>query len=149
AFLAGADEVDKIFESLAAQPVMVDALWKHSRKEECEISDVLADLSLPVERGSWAINGIRFEQHLANVCERSSGSVLQLEQLLGIAEVAQHLGNVSADLRIIDADRTGKLLAHQRGKKLQQQVVFRLTIFRAHLHSSLPVVRMRTPLMPG
>ena len=48
-FLAGLHPFDEIFQTLAAQPEMVDALGEHAGEEQSVIANVFAHLALAVE----------------------------------------------------------------------------------------------------
>src|SRR5437868_7417829 len=107
AFLAGLNPIHEILDAVAAQAEAVDALWKHPGKEQRVVANVLADLALAVEGWSWAIDGIGFEQHFANIGERAPGGIADLEQLLRVAELGEQVGNVSGQLRIAQTNFFG------------------------------------------
>ena len=125
AFFAGLDPFDEIFQTLAAQPEMIDALGKHAGEKQRVVADVFAHLALAIERRRGAVDGIGFEQHLADIGQRTIGRVMNLEQLIGFAELRQQMRNIGDDLRIANADFFGVVPSHQILKQLLQRMRFR------------------------
>src|SRR5436305_13151882 len=72
-FLARLHPVNKALQAVAAQPEMINALREHASEEESVVADVLADLALAIERGSWPEYRVRFHQHLAHIGQWLAG----------------------------------------------------------------------------
>ena len=87
ALLAGFHPVDKILQTIAAQPEVINAFRKHPGEEKRVVTDVLSHLAFAVEGRSGAKHGVGFRDHLADVGKRLLGSVADLEQLLRFAEL--------------------------------------------------------------
>jgi hypothetical protein len=102
AFLAGFHPVDKILNSVFAQPEVIDALRKHSGKEERVISDMLANLAFAIERGRRSVDRIRFDEHFTDVSQRPASGVADLEQLLDFAELGHQMRDIVHNLRVAD-----------------------------------------------
>src|SRR5256886_10468833 len=80
---------------MAAQPQMVDALGEHSRQEQCVVANVLAHLTLAIERRSGTIDRIGFEQHFANIGKLVIGGIMNLEELIRSEEHTSELQSQS------------------------------------------------------
>src|SRR5262249_29852483 len=66
---------------------------------------------------------IRLDQHLANIGERLTSRVAQLEQLLRVAELSQQMSDVTNNLRIADPNFVSVMSSNQLHKKLLQWVI--------------------------
>ena len=70
ALFAGLHPIDKILQALTAQPKTVDALGKHSGKEQSIVANVLADLAFAVDSipAIFAITRDPFIVYTSNIC---------------------------------------------------------------------------------
>src|SRR5271170_4068656 len=123
--LAGFHPVHEIFHAIAAQVEMIDALRKHPGKEKRVIPDVLANLALPIKRRRGAVNRIRFDQHLANVSERSASAIANLEQLFDFAELGHQMRDIVDNLRVAYPNLLCIMPSNKLNKKLLQRMRFR------------------------
>ena len=103
-FLSGLYPFHKIFQTLPAQPEMIDAFGEHSGEEQRVVADVFAHLALAIERRRGTVDRIGFKQHLADIRQRTVGRVVNLEELIGFAELRQQMRNVGDDLRVANAN---------------------------------------------
>src|SRR5258708_9407560 len=103
-FLAGFHPIDEIFQTVAAQAKIVDALGKHSGEEQSVISDMFADLALTIKRRRTTADYIGLDQHFAHVIEPTIESLANLVDLIGLAKLRQQMRRISEYLRIADAD---------------------------------------------
>ena len=87
ALLAGLHPVDEAFHALVAEAVVVQAFREHTRKEQGEIADVLADLALAIEGRSGTVDRVGFEQHSAHIVDGAIGGIMNFEELLSVAEL--------------------------------------------------------------
>src|SRR5580698_78219 len=125
ALLAGFYPVHEILRPVAAQTEVIDALRKHARKEECVISNMLANLALAIERRRGTIDRIGFDQHLAYIGDWLVSSVAYFEQLLNLAELGHEMRDVVYDLRVANPNLLGVVPANQLNKQLLQRMRFR------------------------
>src|ERR1039457_5289874 len=58
ALFPGPDEIDKVFQPLPPQAVMVDALGKHAGEKQSVIADMFAYLALAVKRRRRPVDGV-------------------------------------------------------------------------------------------
>src|SRR5947207_8087378 len=125
AFFSGSHPVHKAFQPLAAQAKVVDALREHAGKKQRVIADVFAHLAFAVERRSGPKDRIRFDEHFADIPERFTGGVADLEQLPCITKFRQQMRDVVYDLRIANADLFGIVASYKLNKKLLKRMRFR------------------------
>src|SRR6266849_498328 len=104
---------------------MIDALGKHSGEKQRVVANVLAHLALAVERRRRPVDGIGLQQHFAKVSKRTVSRIMNLEQLIGVAELRQQMRHISDDLRIANVDLLGIMASNQFLKKLTQWMRFR------------------------
>src|ERR1700682_1568504 len=104
ALLAGFHPIYKIFQTIAAQPEVINAFRKHPGEEKRVVTNMLSHLAFTVERRRGAKDRVGFREHLADVGQGLLGSVADLEHLLRFAELTQQVGYVVNDLGIANAD---------------------------------------------
>ncbi len=86
---------------------------------------MLAHLALAVERRRRAIDGVGLEQHLANVVERALVGIAQLQHLLDLAELGQHVDDVVLHLGVAQSNVAVEVVMNEFGEQRLQRVRFR------------------------
>ena len=86
---------------------------------------MLAHLAFAVERRRRPVDGIGLQQHFAQVGEGTVGHVMNLEQLVSLAELGQQVRHIRDHLRIADPNLLRIVAAYQFLKKLTQWMRFR------------------------
>src|ERR1700682_4153987 len=104
ALLARFHPVDKILQTIAAQPEVINAFRKHPGEEKRVVTNMLSHLAFTVERRRGAKDRVGFREHFADVGKRLFSGIADLEQLLRLAELTQQVGNIVDDLGIANAD---------------------------------------------
>src|SRR5208282_135987 len=89
AFLPSFHPIHETLDALAAKAIMIDALREHAGIEQREVANVLADLTLAVERGRRAVDRVRLDEHLTYIVQRLPRCVADFQKLLGIAKLGE------------------------------------------------------------
>ena len=109
---------------------------------------MLADLALAIERRRGSIDRVRLQKHLADVVQPPALCVAHLVELLDLAELAQHIGNVVLNFGIAYADVVVEVIVNQFGEKLLKCVRFwnhSVTLLGLPFPSSQQVVMRHLP----
>ena len=111
---------------------MVDALRKHSGKEERVIANVFAHLALTIKGWRWPVDGIRFQQHLAYIAQGAAVCVFDLVESFCFAEFGEQVGDIVMHFRAAHANVTIISFNYFLEKLLQR------IRFRYHLVTPFP-----------
>ena len=82
-------------------------------KKQNVVANMFAHLALAVERRRGAVNRIGLQQHLADIAQRAALSVAHFVELLGLAELAQHICDVVLHLGIAQTNLAVEVIVNQ------------------------------------